>query len=54
MSDTYSVELTFKQWMLVTSSLGHAEGYYRGKGLKGRANKLDATADEIASELSSQ
>lgn len=51
MSDTYSVELTFKQWMLVSESLGHLESYCRSKELTGKANAVDETMNDVAEEL---
>lgn len=54
MSDTYSVELTFKQWMNVCHALGHTHSHFRFEGMDGQANKYDAINDEIAEQLKEQ
>jgi len=46
--DTYSVELTFREWMDVCHALGHTASNYRDNGMDGQANKYNAITDKIA------
>jgi len=49
--DTYSVSLTFREWMDICHALGYAGSGYRAKDMDGQANKFDAINDRIAEEL---
>lgn len=50
--DTYSVELTYSEWMTIATALGLRESTCRIDGLEGEANKCNALVDKIAEELS--
>lgn len=50
-NDTYSVALTFTEWMDVCHALGHTETAYRGKDMEGQANKYKAINEKITTEL---
>jgi len=49
--ETYSVELTFRQWMDVCHALGHINTHYRMREMLGQANRYSAINDEIADQL---
>jgi len=51
MSDTYAVELTFRQWMDVSHAVGNMSGIYASKGMDGQANQYNAINDEIAGQI---
>lgn len=49
--ETYSVELTFREWITICECLGYRESHYKLDGLEGQANRCDALLDKIAEGL---
>lgn len=52
--DTYSVELTFRQWMDVCHALGHTATSCRDNDMDGQANKYRAITDKIAEDMKNE